>query len=72
LADSLLGDALRWRSEGPPQPLWRGDELARELDIQPGPRIGELLEALSEAQYAGALATRAQALAYASERIASG
>ena len=31
----------------------RGDELARELGIAPGPRLGELLEELLEARYAG-------------------
>jgi putative nucleotidyltransferase with HDIG domain len=72
VADPLLGDALRWRTEGPPLPLWRGDELARELDIEVGPRVGELLEQLAEAQYAGELATREQALAYARTRPASG
>jgi putative nucleotidyltransferase with HDIG domain len=72
VAGPLLGDALRWRAEGPPLPLWRGDELARELDIEVGPRVGELLEQLAEAQYAGELATREQALAYARTRPASG
>jgi poly(A) polymerase len=67
----LLPDVLRWRAEGPPQPLLRGDELAGELEIPLGPHIGELLEALAEAQYAGEVSTRAQALAYARTRIGS-
>jgi poly(A) polymerase len=67
LADGLLEDALRWHEQGPPRPLLRGDELAGELAIPAGPRIGELLERLAEAQYAGEIATRAQALAYAHE-----
>jgi putative nucleotidyltransferase with HDIG domain len=64
LAGRMLGDALRWRSEGPPRPLLRGDELARELAIPAGPELGELLERLSCAQYAGEVADRHQALAY--------
>jgi poly(A) polymerase len=72
VARGLLGDALRWRAEGPPAQLWRGDELARELDIEVGPRVGELLEELARAQYAGELATREQALAYARARPTSG
>jgi poly(A) polymerase len=72
VARGLLGDALRWRAEGPPTQLWRGDELARELDIEVGPRVGELLEELARAQYAGEFATREQALAYARTRPASG
>jgi putative nucleotidyltransferase with HDIG domain len=65
LAGGLLADALRWRAEGPPQPLLRGDELAKALGIPTGPRIGELLAELAEAQYAGDLPTPEHALAYA-------
>ncbi len=64
VARGLLLDALSWRASGPPRPLLRGDELAGELGIALGPRVGELLEELAAAQYAGELATREQALAY--------
>jgi len=69
LAHGVLADALRWREQGPPRPLLRGDELARELGIQTGPRVGELLEELAAAQYAGELDTREQALAHARLRL---
>jgi putative nucleotidyltransferase with HDIG domain len=65
LAGSVLDDALRWRAEGPARPLVRGDELARALGIPTGPRVGEILEEIARAQYAGELATREQALAHA-------
>jgi poly(A) polymerase len=65
LARGMLGDALRWRAEGAPRPLLRGDELARELGIPTGPRVGELLEELTAAQYAGELDNRERALEYA-------
>jgi poly(A) polymerase len=65
VARGLLTDALRWRADGPPAPLIRGDELAGELGIALGPRVGELLTELAEAQYAGELATREQSIAYA-------
>ena len=66
LARVMLGDALCWRAAGgPPPPLLRGDELARELGIPLGPRIGELLEELAAARYAGEIATREQALEHA-------
>jgi putative nucleotidyltransferase with HDIG domain len=65
VANGLLADALRWRAEGPPRPLLRGDELADALGIATGPRIGELLDELAAAQYAGELHSRAQALHYA-------
>ena len=43
----------------------QGAELARELGIAPGPRLGEILEELSRARYAGEIDTRAQALEHA-------
>lgn len=64
LARRMLGDALRWRQDGPPQPLLRGDELAQELDMPLGPRVGELLEELTRAQYTGDVSTREQAVAF--------
>jgi putative nucleotidyltransferase with HDIG domain len=72
VAHGVLRDALRWRAEGPPRPLWRGDELANELGIGVGPRVGELLEELTQGQYTGELKTREQALVYARTRTASG
>jgi putative nucleotidyltransferase with HDIG domain len=65
LARELLADALRWRAHGPPTPLLRGDELASALGIPTGPRVGELLEELAAAQYAGELSTRESAIAHA-------
>jgi putative nucleotidyltransferase with HDIG domain len=64
VARGMLGDTLRWRAQGPPKPLLRGDELAADLGIAPGPRVGELLSALAEAQYVGEIVTREQAFAY--------
>jgi poly(A) polymerase len=72
LARGMLEDALRWRADGPPRPLVRGDELAAELGIPVGPWVGELLEELAEARYAGEIVTREQALAYARTRYAFG
>ena len=65
LARGLLGDALHWRGDGPQEPLLRGDELAAELAIPLGPRVGELLEALAQAQYTGQVGTREQAITFA-------
>jgi poly(A) polymerase len=65
VARQLLDAALIWHADGPPQPLLRGDELAAELGIATGPRVGELLEALAEARYAGEVLTREQALDHA-------
>jgi hypothetical protein len=54
---------------GDPQPLIRGDELARELGIVPGPRLGELLAQLEEDRYAGDISTREEAIARARDLL---
>jgi putative nucleotidyltransferase with HDIG domain len=68
LARELLGAALRWRREGPPHPLLRGDELAAAMDRAPGPGLGGQLADLEAAQYAGEVVTREDALAWARKR----
>ncbi len=65
LARELMGPALEWRAHGAPAPLLRGDELARELGIAPGPELGGLLDALEVAVYAGEVTDRRQAVEHA-------
>jgi poly(A) polymerase len=65
LGSGVLQAALDWHLQGPPQPLVRGDELAAQLGIAAGPRLGRLLGELAEAQYAGEIDTREAAIAYA-------
>jgi hypothetical protein len=36
----------------------RGDELAAELGIEPGPELGEIMDELEAAQFAGEVTTR--------------
>jgi poly(A) polymerase len=72
LARELLGPAFARRAEGRRPPLVRGDELARELGLTPGPRLGELLAQLEEDRFAGAIATREDAIARARELAGSG
>jgi putative nucleotidyltransferase with HDIG domain len=64
LAREMLGHAL---AEQPREPLVRGDELARELGIRPGPGLGELLAQLEEDRFAGEIATREDAVRRARE-----
>jgi poly(A) polymerase len=71
LAAAVLPEALAYARGGPPRPLLRGDELARELGLQAGPLVGELLEELRAAQFAGEVCDRAGALAYVRARSAS-
>ena len=65
MARPMLAHALRWRSDGPPPQLYRGDELAAALHIPTGPQLGEILRELAAAQYAGEISTPEQALARA-------
>ena len=51
------------------EPLVRGDDLARELGIVPGPRLGELLAQLEEDRYAGEISTREEAVTRARELL---
>jgi poly(A) polymerase len=69
LASEMLGYAFAERAAGPREPLVRGDDLARELGIEPGPRLGELLAQLEEDRYAGDLETREDALRRARELL---
>ena len=54
-----------------PPKLIDGHDLINILGMSPGPRIGELLESVREAQAAGEVATREEALAYVSFRLKS-
>jgi poly(A) polymerase len=65
VARELMEAALDWRQHGPPRLPLRGDELAAELGIEPGPELGRLLGELVEASYAGEAQTRAEAVALA-------
>lgn len=68
LARQMLAAALDWRSEGPPKPLLRGDELAAELGLATGPEVGELLAELEAAQYAGEVTDREAAIEHLRRR----
>jgi putative nucleotidyltransferase with HDIG domain len=60
LARQLMPAALAWRRSGPPRLPLRGDELARELGIEPGPELGRVIADLEEAAYAGDVTDRDQ------------
>jgi hypothetical protein len=69
LARELMSEALAWRAAGgAPRAPVRGDELAAELEIAPGPELGRLLAQLEEARFAGDAPDRASAL-YLARRL---
>jgi tRNA nucleotidyltransferase/poly(A) polymerase len=55
-----------------PAPLLTGDDLIAELGLKPGPKLGELLEALREAQAAGEVGDREAALTFARGQVGVG
>ena len=46
LTRELMAAALDWREHGPPTLPLRGDELASELGLEPGPELGRLIDEL--------------------------
>ena len=72
LAREVLPAVLAWRAAGGrPAPLLRGDALARRLGVDPGPELGRLLRALSEAQYAGEVTTSDEAVELAQRLLSA-
>jgi hypothetical protein len=72
VAETLLAHCFeRYEETVAPPPLVTGRDLLAELELAPGPRVGRLLETLREAQAAGEVQTRDEALALA-ERILNG
>jgi putative nucleotidyltransferase with HDIG domain len=69
LSREMIGEALAWRESGAPRPPIRGDELAAELGIEPGPELGRLLRELAAAAFAGEATTREQAVAIARDKL---
>jgi putative nucleotidyltransferase with HDIG domain len=65
LARELMADALDFREHGRPKPAVRGDVLARELGLEAGPELGELIERLREAAFTGEATTADEAIALA-------
>jgi poly(A) polymerase len=65
LARELMAAALDWRETGPPRAPLRGNELAAELGIEPGPELGVLMAELAEARYTGEATTADEAVALA-------
>jgi poly(A) polymerase len=65
LAREVLPEAIAWHREGGPRSPIRGDELAAELGIDPGPEVGSLLAEIEAGVFTGEIRTREDALALA-------
>jgi putative nucleotidyltransferase with HDIG domain len=71
LVREVLPAALEWQRTGPPRVPIPGDELARELGIDEGPRLGELIAELRAAVFAGEVFDREGAVEHARRTLAS-
>jgi poly(A) polymerase len=69
LVNYILAKRFQEEETITPPKLLGGDELMTELDLSPGPLIGHLLETLREAQAAGEISTREEALALARSSV---
>jgi len=72
LAREMVGHGLDWHRDGPATAPIAGGELARELGIEPGPRLGELLDELAAARYAGEISSAGEAVEHARRHLESG
>jgi poly(A) polymerase len=69
LVDYVLAQHAEQDKLVSPARLLSGHDLINVFNMKPGPRMGELLEAVREAQASGELSTREEALAYVRERL---
>ena len=68
--EAFLQPFLESEDKSPiPEPLLDGNDLMTYFDLKPGPEIGRLLSALQEAQAAGEVQTREQAIGYIEEQL---
>lgn len=65
LAREMVAEAIEFERLGPFEPLIRGDELARELGIDPGPELGRLVEEVAAARFAGEVGSASEAVDHA-------
>jgi poly(A) polymerase len=71
LVNYILVTRLQEEAVLVPPRLMRGEELMAELGLSPGPLVGELLELIREAQAAGEIKTREEALAVARKALSA-
>lgn len=57
------------KEESMQKPILDGEEVMRLLYIKPGPKVGEVLSALLDAQMAGEVKTRGEAIEYVKRRF---
>jgi len=71
LVEYVLAQHLEQEKLAAPAKLVSGHDLIRIFSLSPGPEMGDLLEAVHEAQASGEITTKEEALAYIKERLAT-
>ena len=71
IVEYVLAERLKEASVVTPPKLVDGHDLLNIFGLSPGPKIGELLEAVREAQASGELASRQEALDYIRGQLVS-
>jgi len=69
MAEYVLAQHLEQQRLVVPTKLVDGHDIINIFGLSPGPKIGQLLEVVHEAQASGEVATREEALAYLRERL---
>ena len=64
MTEYVLARHFEEESLSAPPKLIDGNDVMKTFELSPGPRVGELLETLREAQAAGEVTTRQEALDY--------
>jgi poly(A) polymerase len=72
LIDYILTQRFKKESIAIPPKLINGHDLMKNFDLAPGPKIGELLEAVREAQASAEVTTRDEALSYVNYLLTGG
>jgi hypothetical protein len=72
LARQMIGHGLDWDAEGPPKQFLPGNELAEQLGIEPGPKLGEVMKELAAARYADEINDANEAVEHARRFLKTG
>ncbi|MFM9044792.1 MAG: CCA tRNA nucleotidyltransferase [Solirubrobacterales bacterium] len=72
LASKMVAEGLVWHETGPPRLPITGDELARQVGIEAGPELGQLIERLEGAVWTGEVESASDAVALAREMVRDG
>jgi poly(A) polymerase len=72
LIDYILTQRFKQESIAIPSKLINGHDLIKNFDLAPGPKVGELLKAVREAQASAEVTTREEAISYVNYLLTGG